>query len=72
MAAFDRWHDGDFASLARDYLARLLRERGVRRAIEPNGDLRIERLGTPASHLDLRSALETPSWFDPATGGPRP
>jgi len=70
MAAFDCWHDGDFASLARDYLARLPRERGVRHAIEPNGDLRIERLGKPAAHLDLRSALEAPSWLDPATGGP--
>jgi biotin-(acetyl-CoA carboxylase) ligase len=71
MAAFDRWHEGDFSSVARDYLAKLPRERGVSHAIEPNGDLRIERGSKLASRRDLRSALETPSWLDPAAGGPR-
>ena len=71
MAAFDRWRDGDFAGLARDYVAKLTRERGVIHTIDANGDLRIERLGRPAVRLDLRLALAMPSWLDPATGGPR-
>lgn len=71
MAAFDRWQEGDFAALARDYLARLPQERGVHHAIERNGDLRIERPGRSAARRDLRAALATPSWLDPASGGPR-
>jgi hypothetical protein len=57
MAAFDRWRDGDFAALARDYLVRSTRAPGARLATDANGD--------------LRSALESPSWLDPVTGAPR-
>jgi biotin-(acetyl-CoA carboxylase) ligase len=71
MAAFERWRDGDFAGLAREYAAKLPRERGVIQTIDANGDLRIERLARPVVRLDLRSALALPSWLDPATGGPR-
>ena len=71
MAAFDRWREGDFAGLAREYVAKLPRERGVIQTIDTNGNLRIERLARRAVSLDLRSALEMPSWLDPATGSPR-
>src|SRR5262249_36620828 len=71
MARLDRWCDGDFASLARDYLAKLTRERGTSVAINANGDLRIERPGVGEVRHDLQSALETPSWLDHRTGGLR-
>ena len=71
MAAFDRWCDGDFAALARDYLARSPRVPGACLAIDTNGDLRIERPGEPATRRNLRSALESPSWPGPLTGVPR-
>ena len=71
MAVLDRWHEGDFAGLARDYAAKLRRERGTIHAIDANGDLRIERPGRKLERLDLRAALASPSWLDPATGGPR-
>lgn len=71
MLAIDRWQEGRFADIAHDYLARLRPEHGTRHGIAPNGDLCIERTGEPAILLDLRAALESPSWFDPASGGPR-
>ena len=71
MAALDRLRVGESAAIARDYVAKLSRERGVIHAIEVSGDLRIERLGKPVEHRSLRTALCAPSWLDPATGGPR-
>jgi biotin-(acetyl-CoA carboxylase) ligase len=71
MAALDRWRDGDFASIATDYLARMPREAGVGRAIEANGDLSIEGRDRSAARRALRPALAAPSWLDPATGEPR-
>jgi hypothetical protein len=71
LIAFDRWHEGDFATLARDYLARLPPARGWRPVIEANGDLRLTQPGRPVARRDLRAALATPSWLDPATGAPR-
>jgi hypothetical protein len=57
MARLDRWCEGDFASLGCDFWAMLAGERGARLANDVDGD--------------LRSALERPSWLDPATGVPR-
>jgi hypothetical protein len=71
MAVFDRWRDGDFATLARDFTAMLRRELGASFAIDANGDLWIERPGVPAARRDLRSALATPSWLGPIVGAPR-
>lgn len=65
MVAIDRWEEGDFASIAQGYLARLRAQRGVRHTIDPTGNLRIERAGTPATFFDLRAALATPSWLGP-------
>jgi biotin-(acetyl-CoA carboxylase) ligase len=71
MVAIDCWREGDFAAIAQGYLARLRPERGVRRAIDAKGNLRIERLGEPVACLDLRAALAAPSWLDRKTGGLR-
>src|SRR5712691_4000111 len=71
MVALDRWQEAAFAPLAADYLARLRPEPGLRRSLPANGDLVVERTGQPAASLQLRPALESPSWLDPQTGGPR-
>jgi biotin-(acetyl-CoA carboxylase) ligase len=63
MVAIDCWEEGNFAAIAQRYLARLRPERGVRRAIDASGNLRIERPGEPITYLDLRGALATPSWL---------
>ena len=63
MVAIDCWQEGDFAAIAQSYLSRLQPERGVRRAIDASGDLRIERPGEPVARLDLRAALTAPLWF---------
>lgn len=63
MVAIDCWEEGNFAAIAQRYLARLRPERGVRRAIDASGNLRIERPGEPINYLDLRGALATPSWL---------
>jgi biotin-(acetyl-CoA carboxylase) ligase len=71
MVALDRWQEGDFTPIAADYLARLRPGRGVRHSLAANGDLLIARARQPAATRQLRPALETPSWLDPQTGGPR-
>ena len=65
MVAIDCWQEGDFAAIAQGYLSRLRPERGVRRAIDASGDLRIERPGEPVACLDLRAALTEPLWLRP-------
>jgi biotin-(acetyl-CoA carboxylase) ligase len=64
MVAIDRWQEGEFAAIARDYVTRLRPERGVRRWIDASGNLQIERPGEPLTSLELRSALSAPSWLD--------
>jgi hypothetical protein len=74
MVTVDAWQEQGFGSVAKNYLARLAPESGVRRDIAENGDLLVRRMGAnagePERHSLLR-ALAQPSWFDPATGGPR-
>jgi hypothetical protein len=62
MVAIDCWQEGDFAAIAESYLARLRPERGVRRAIDGNGNLWIARPGNRVK-LSLRPALSAPSWL---------
>jgi hypothetical protein len=72
MVAIDAWQERGFAAVGRDYLARLAPERGARREIDSNGDLLIRRAASEgAEQRVLLPALATPSWLDPATGGPR-
>lgn len=72
MVAVDAWGDRGFAEVAKTYLRRLPRERGVRRDIGENGDLLVSRAGTiEIERRPLRPLLATPSWLDPASGGPR-
>jgi biotin-(acetyl-CoA carboxylase) ligase len=72
MVAIDAWQRDSFAAVAKDYLARLPREQGLRRDIDDNGDLLVRRMGkVDVDRRKLRLALATPSWLDPATGGPK-
>jgi hypothetical protein len=72
MVAVDRWQDGDFATIAQAYEARLRPARDVRRTVDTGGNLRIERQGKPAECLELGAALAAPSWLDPDNREPRP
>jgi hypothetical protein len=72
MVAIDAWQAEGFAAVARNYIARLPAEKGVRRDIDENGDLLLRRMGKlDVERRQLLPALAAPSWLDPATGGPR-
>jgi biotin-(acetyl-CoA carboxylase) ligase len=72
MVAIDTWQESGFDEIAKNYLARLVPESGVRRDIDANGDLLLRRMAAPmAERRALVRALARPSWLDPATGGPR-
>ena len=72
MVAIDTWQQDGFAEVAESYLSRLAPEKGVRRNIDDNGDLVLRRVDlTVSERRSLVPALATPSWLDPATGGPR-
>jgi hypothetical protein len=72
MVAIDTWQQDGFAEVAKNYLARLTPEKGTRRDIDDNGDILVRRVGAKdVERRKLVSALKTPSWLDPATGGPR-
>jgi Biotin/lipoate A/B protein ligase family len=70
MVAIDAWQEQGFGEIAKNYLARLAPEPGVRRDIDENGDLLVRRAGK-AERRPLLPALGVPSWLDPTTGGPR-
>jgi hypothetical protein len=74
MVAVDAWQEQGFGNVAKNYLARLAPESGVRRDVAENGDLLVRRMGANAGEPERRSllrALAQPSWLDPATGGLR-
>ena len=64
MATINRWQTGEFGAIARDFLVRLRPEPGIRRHLDPGGDLWIERQGEPVTSLELRTALSAPSWVE--------
>jgi hypothetical protein len=72
MNAIDAWNEKGFKEVEKNYLARLAPESGVKRSIDENGDLLVQRMAAkePVRH-SLVSALSRVSWLDPATGGPR-
>jgi biotin-(acetyl-CoA carboxylase) ligase len=76
MVAIDTWQQDGFAEVAKNYLSRLAPEKGTHRDIDENGDLLVRQTGqitdkTAVERRKLVPALVTPSWLDPATGGPR-
>jgi biotin-(acetyl-CoA carboxylase) ligase len=72
MLALDGWRVDGFDDVAGDYLARIPREKQMLQQIDECGDLLARRIGTDmVERKHLVQALATPSWFDPALGGPR-
>ena len=72
MTHIDAWQEQGFGAVAQQYLPRLSRDMRLRSKIEETGDLVLRRSGrAEAERRDLRSALATPSWFDPQARGPR-
>jgi hypothetical protein len=72
MTITDLWQERGFDAVAKEYLQRLPAERGVRRSIDSNGDLLINRIGsTDVERNALLPALARPSWLDPKTRGPK-
>lgn len=71
MVVLDHWQEAGFVAVARAYMARLQPEGGARPEVTGDGDLAVPRAGKPVERRRLISALEMPSWLDPATGEPR-
>jgi len=72
MVITDAWQESGFSIVAKQYLARLASQSGLRRDLDDNGDLLVRRMGKPEiERHTLGAALGTPAWLDPATGGPR-
>jgi biotin-(acetyl-CoA carboxylase) ligase len=72
MLAIDSWQESGFGTVAKNYLARLPTEKGVRRDIDSNGDLLLRRMGKAQIEREiLLPRLAEPAWRDPATKGPR-
>ena len=72
MVAIDSWQESGFGAVAKNYLARLPAEKGLRRDIDENGDLLIRRMGkVEVERKALVPRLAKPGWFDPKSKGPR-
>lgn len=72
MLAIDSWQESGFGAVAKNYLARLPIEKGLRRDIDDNGDLLRRRMGKAEVERDaLLARLAEPAWRDPVTKGPR-
>lgn len=72
MLVTDTWQERGFGAVAREYLARLAPQSGVRHEIDENGDLLVRRTGkTEIERRPLLQALRAPSWLDAKTGVPK-
>ena len=72
MVHLDAWQEQGFGAVAKEYLQRLPRDKGLRRDIDENGDLLVRRMGrVEVERRKLVPALAAPSWLDPVTRGPR-
>lgn len=72
MVHSDAWQEYGFAAVAKEYVNRLPRDKGVRRDIDEDGDLLVRRMGkVEVERRKLAPLLATPSWLDPKTRGPK-
>lgn len=72
MMHIDALQEQGFGAIAKEYLRRLPRDKGLRRDIDETGDLLARRVGkVEVERRKLVPALTVPSWLDPKTHGPR-
>jgi hypothetical protein len=71
LAADDRLREIGFAAVAKAYVSRLARRRGVRHDLAENGDLVMSLKDGPPERRALVPMLATPQWVDAQCGGPR-
>jgi biotin-(acetyl-CoA carboxylase) ligase len=72
MVHSDAWQEYGFEAVAKEYVKRLPRDRGLRRDIDENGDLLVRRVGkVEVERVRLAPLLAMPSWLDPKTRGPK-
>jgi hypothetical protein len=72
MVVVDAWKESGFAAVQKSYLQWLPTEKGLRREIEENGDLVVQRMGkVEVERRQLLPKLKETAWLDPETGGPR-
>lgn len=72
MVHNDAWQEYGFAAVAKEYVQRLPRDKGLRRDIDENGDLLVRRTGkVEVERQKLAPLLAAPSWLDPNTRGPK-
>jgi hypothetical protein len=72
MVHIDGWKEHGFGAVTREYLQRLPPDKSVRSDIDSNGDLLTHRVGkVDTERRKFLPALETPSWLDPKSKGPR-
>ena len=72
MVHSDAWQEYGFAAVAKEYVQRLPRDKGLRRDIDENGDLLVRRMGkVEVERRKLMPLLAAPSWLDPNTRGPK-
>jgi len=72
MVHTDAWQEQGFGAVAKEYLQRLPRDKGLRRDIDDSGDLLLRRMGkVDVARRKLAPLLAAPSWLDPKTRGPR-
>jgi biotin/lipoate A/B protein ligase family protein len=72
MVAMDAWRANEFGTVMRMYLDNLKLEKGAIPSFDSKGDLLVRWRGQkePDRH-PLAGALQSPTWLDPKTGGPR-
>jgi biotin-(acetyl-CoA carboxylase) ligase len=72
MVALDAWQESGFGAVAKSYMERLPREKGLRRDIDDNGDLMVRGMtAKEAERRALLPRLAAPAWFDAKTKEPR-
>ena len=72
MVHTDAWQEHGFGAVAKEYLQRLPRDKGMRRDIDESGDLLLRRMGKiEVERRKLAPLLAKPTWFDTKTRGPR-
>jgi biotin-(acetyl-CoA carboxylase) ligase len=71
MVALDAWQENGFGAVAKSYIERLPREKGMRRDIDDNGDLLVRSMtAAKPERLALLPKLTQPAWLDAKTREP--